>query len=85
MFVARCSSCKKDSMHLSFKELVFPTEVGSQFVQEFSQSLDDHIFYSVPSSYHVIDESIRRLSQRRAKDLRGAAQSALHKPGSAIR
>lgn len=48
-----CQSCVKMSMHLSYSWLLD----GSQRFRS-DVEIDDHIFYSVPSSFHVINEHI---------------------------
>jgi hypothetical protein len=58
MFV-KCRSCSETSMHLTFEEIVVYRN-GYLFKDEVVGTIDDYLFYSVPSSFHVVDERIPR-------------------------
>ena len=47
-----CSSCRNTSMHLSNTQL----HAGSEFKSDID--LDEHIFYSIPNSFFVLDKCI---------------------------
>jgi hypothetical protein len=57
-YFAQCVSCRKISMHLSKQHLRHPSYIttGPHFPE--GGDLDSAMFYSVPSSFHVIDENI---------------------------
>ncbi|MGH8527629.1 MAG: hypothetical protein ACREXY_26475, partial [Gammaproteobacteria bacterium] len=55
VYFVKCDSCEKESMHLSFDFLLTQNYSTSRFKQG---SIDDQIFFSAPSSFHVIDERI---------------------------
>jgi len=48
----KCESCGKESMHLTYGDIV------STYNSFNAKDIDSQIFYSVPSSFHVIDERI---------------------------
>lgn len=62
---AHCDSCSDVSMHLSFEEIPY-TFIGNNFYR-FSEAdeLDEKFFYSVPTSFFILDnrvpESLRKL------------------------
>ena len=51
----KCASCEKESMHLSYLSIV--KFVGGEYVFVLDV-IDPAIFYSVPTSYHVINPHI---------------------------
>lgn len=55
VYFVRCSSCEKESMHLSFEEI----DNTGGFIQNID--IDSKIFYSVPTSFFVIDSRIPRI------------------------
>lgn len=58
IWLVRCASCSKTSMHLSFADISSATSY-----QAFHPDLDldTHIFYSVPTSFFVLDSRIPQL------------------------
>ena len=67
MFFVKCHSCHKESMHLTFRKLsvfeVSPTYNRWRFlftsdVDDEGAILDDAMFYSVPTSFFVLDERV---------------------------
>lgn len=54
-FIAECSSCSKKSMHLSYEEVV--NKRGLFNVSD-KDDIDSMLFYSVPTSFFVIDSRI---------------------------
>jgi len=76
VYFVKCSSCKKESMHLSYKEMAhFQQHFGFKWSSDFVENIDDHIFYSVPSSYHVIDEHIPRILRELLDEAQGCLKS----------
>jgi len=57
VYLVQCTSCWKTSLHLSDRKLV--ENDGSRVFN--TSNLDDFIFYSVPTSFFVIDERIPRI------------------------
>lgn len=57
-YFVECSSCRKKSFHLSYDEI--HNYYGDYYFSE-DVELDDHIFYSVPTSFFVIDKRIPRV------------------------
>lgn len=58
-FIARCSYCKNDSMHLSFDEITwYPSGTYHSIRAEFAEDIDARLFYSVPTSFFVLDSRI---------------------------
>jgi transcription elongation factor Elf1 len=54
-YFVRCGSCEKDSMHLSYSVLLD----SAWSVRRFQNiDIDENLFFSVPSSFHVINDHI---------------------------
>lgn len=86
----KCESCHRTSMHLTYQDLTGGGWSGStyRFSEEVAEAgIDSFIFYSVPTSFFVMDDRIRRAATRHAHrlldDPRWGATSAL--PASAVR
>lgn len=63
MFFVTCNSCQKHSLHLSYENItVKPTPLG-YYNPRFRNDIDidSHIFYSVPTSFFVLDDRIPHL------------------------
>ena len=63
-YLVECSSCGNTSMHLSFDAFhEYKSHEGYQFLQftEGTDDIDAKIFYSVPTSFFVMDERIPSL------------------------
>ena len=76
-YIVVCTSCKKHSMHLSYTNLepfkVYDAETG-KYHFEFSSkgNLDSLFFYSVPTSYFVMDERIHRTLRELVTEAEGS-------------
>lgn len=59
-YFAECDSCAKVSMHLSFlkPELIRHSSNTYRFSSDVKQPLDQHFFYSVPTSFFALDNRI---------------------------
>ena len=58
-FVSRCSSCQKDAMHLSNTYIYEYNPQLRQFIfNPAIKDIDSEVFYSVPTSFNVVDERI---------------------------
>ena len=64
VYFIKCGSCTKRSMHLSFSKIYFHGSAGRLHLDigrgQDSNELDDAFFYSVPTSFFVLDERIPR-------------------------
>src|SRR5437867_3635663 len=58
IYLVRCNSCAKTSMHLSFSDLS-PEREPNRFRSDLD--LDSQIFYSVPTSFFVLDTRINQV------------------------
>jgi transcription elongation factor Elf1 len=58
IYFVKCNSCDKTSMHLSFDNLSSPSDWNS-FKPKID--IDAHIFYSVPTSFFVLDSRINHV------------------------
>ncbi len=60
VYFVRCNSCEKESMHLSYKNIKGNISTDSRFyVGGFiSNDIDSDMFYSVPTSFFVLDDRI---------------------------
>ena len=58
IYLVRCESCQKTSMHLSFSDLS-PQGTWTRFASGID--LDSAIFYSVPTSFFVLDSRINQI------------------------
>ena len=56
----KCHSCDKESMHLSYDEIRAKHPINLYRMNNFEPNIDidSHIFYSVPTSFFVIDNRI---------------------------
>ena len=68
VYIVKCASCAARSMHLSFEKLF---DYGGHYVFTV-KNLDSHIFYSVPTSFFVLDYRIPAV----IRDLVTEAESA---------
>lgn len=75
VYLAKCSSCGKVSMHLSYEHLrddkrsAYPSS-RSWFRNDID--LDSKIFYSVPTSFFVLDERIPRIIRELITEAEGS-------------
>lgn len=58
-YLVYCFSCENTSMHLSFDDIM--SESSSYRFSEYIDDIDAKIFYSVPTSFFVMDDRIPRL------------------------
>ncbi len=69
----KCDSCQKISMHLTFQDLTDPAlPHSSRFRRDID--LDSAIFYSVPTSFFVIDKRIPRTVRELITEAEGCAK-----------
>lgn len=66
IYLVKCSSCKKLSMHLSYESILNKSQqiyVHGEYGYRFSRGIgiDSYIFYSVPTSFFVVDSRIPRI------------------------
>ncbi len=64
VYVAECSSCERESMHLSFDSIdSFVGRYNGRTYWAFTgeiEDIDSHIFYSVPTSFFTVDKRVPR-------------------------
>ena len=72
VYFVKCSSCGKESMHLSYENI--HTESKLHFVFDSDKDLDSYIFYSVPTSFFVIDERIPRIIRELITEAEGCVK-----------
>ncbi len=63
VYIAKCSSCRKKSMHLSFEQINM-THLGNnnyRFNIDKEEELDAKFFYSVPTSFFALDKRIPKV------------------------
>jgi len=68
----KCDSCKKISMHLTFQDVKDDTYAGTRFRSNID--LDSAFFYSVPTSFFVIDRRIPRVLRELITEAEGCAK-----------
>lgn len=83
-YFVRCHSCRGDSMHLTFSELSttqVSTGASPRWRFEFAvgvdagQALNDAFFYSVPTSFFVLDERVPRILRELLAEAEGCLKS----------
>ena len=80
VYFARCGSCSGKSMHLSFRDLKL-YGLGDGRSSQFSSSqmsldaLDDQFFYSVPTSFFVLDQRIPPILRALLTEAEGSLKS----------
>lgn len=57
-FIATCSYCENESMHLSYESITEYKSGGEYLIKEAIDDIDSKIFYSVPTSFFVLDNRI---------------------------
>lgn len=59
VYLVKCSSCEKVSMHLSYNQILnLKTYYGNKHRFQRDIDIDSNIFYSVPTSFFVVDSRI---------------------------
>ena len=69
IWFVKCSSCEKKSMHLSYSDISWSHNYG-KFKDEID--IDSNIFYSVPTSFFVIDNRVPRLIRELITEAEGS-------------
>ena len=81
--IVRCHSCEKNSLHLTFKNLE-PQHIGQienahrwrfTFGNSAGEVLDEVFFYSVPTSFFVLDERVPRVLRELLTEAEGCLKS----------
>ena len=83
VFFVKCHSCDKKSMHLTFKKLdMLKNSTNNWFhfdlpsdVDDAGAILDDAMFYSVPTSFFVLDERVPRVLRDLLTEAEGCLKS----------
>jgi hypothetical protein len=71
--LVKCGSCGHLSMHLSFQKILVHDHTGRHFASDID--IDDALFFSVPSSFHVVDERIPRILRELLAEAEGCLKS----------
>lgn len=81
-FFVRCDSCEKQSMHLTFNSDLSVYEInysgpgrGYRFRTNPDTVLDQEFFYSVPTSFFVLDERVPRILRELLTEAEGCLKS----------
>jgi hypothetical protein len=84
VYFVRCNSCRKISMHLSYY-LLLPQDARGQYVKRFScnKDIDSKLFYSVPSSFFVVDNRIPAAIRELITEAEGSVKMNFLTGGSA--
>ena len=61
VYFVECSSCKNNSMHLSYEPIYKSSKYHPNPFYFDTEDIDSKIFYSVPTSYFIMDERIPRV------------------------
>ena len=71
VYVAKCSSCDRQSMHLSFDSIHSYNQYNSNL--KFSvENIDSQIFYSVPTSFFTIDKRVPKIVRELITEAEGS-------------
>lgn len=73
---ATCHSCKKTSMHLTFVELECQNIGNSRYRFYDGSNLDEKFFYSVPTSFFVLDKRIPSILRDLMTEAEGCVKSS---------
>src|SRR5262245_43844361 len=57
-YFAECDSCHRQSMHLSYENIGTQNLGHSNYYRFESKDIDSKVFYSVPTSFFVLDNRI---------------------------
>lgn len=68
----KCNSCGKISMHMTFKKLQDPSYGNIRFLDDVD--LDEAFFYSVPTSFFVVDRRIPKKIRELITEAEGCAK-----------
>lgn len=82
LYLVRCMSCKKESMHLSFKDIKIKQAkhldigwVHSFVFDEDTPEIDEYFFYSVPTSLFAVDSRIPNKLRKLFTEAEGCLKS----------
>ena len=84
VYFANCRSCSRGSMHLSYEDL--KVSYGSFQLSDkemSSKSLDDRFFYSVPTSFFVLDQRVPKILRELLTEAEGSLKNNFLTGGSA--
>ena len=72
-FIVECSSCENQSMHLTYEDIT-GSWTGSRYPITPGIDIDSKIFYSVPTSFFVLDKRIPRVIRELITEAEGCAK-----------
>jgi hypothetical protein len=74
IYVVRCDSCENLSMHLSYEDIALAYLAGAKRFYMETTDLDNKFFFSVPSSFFVMDSNIPRILRELFTEAEGCLQ-----------
>ena len=72
VYFVKCESCDKESMHLSYTNLI--SSVNGRFEKDI-EDIDDLVFYSIPTSFFTIDSRIPKALRELFTEAEGCLKS----------
>jgi len=69
----KCASCERESIHFTFDDITHYISGTPRFNPNIQP--DDHIFFSIPTSFHVVDSRIPRLLRELIAEAEGCLKS----------
>jgi len=77
VYFVKCKSCGRSSMHLSFEAIPLHQYQDGSWVYRFQRSagLDDAFFYSVPTSFFVLDPRVPSVLRELVTEAEGCLKS----------
>ena len=75
VYVVKCSSCSRQSMHLSFEDISHDGRTSGGYSYKMFNSgvdIDSHIFHSVPTSFFTIDTRVPKIIRELITEAEGS-------------
>ena len=75
VYVVKCSSCSRQSMHLSFEDISYNIRANNGYYYWMFSSvvdIDPHIFHSVPTSFFTIDTRVPKIIRELITEAEGS-------------
>ena len=76
VYFVRCHSCRNVSMHLSYKKIDCSNAYSNdRWFISLDQPIDDYFFYSVPTSFFVLDSRVPKVLRELLTEAEGSLKS----------
>ena len=75
VYFVHCHSCRNVSMHLSYRKIDLDGNAFSRRFSSLDQPIDDYLFYSVPTSFFVLDPRVPRVLRELLTEAEGSLKS----------